>query len=1284
MLGQREATTPQVANQREKQKEKARTKTKGRTERKAKEDPRTKGRKPPESGRISHGEEYPWKRDRAPARGARAKEETEKVSGEVPGAKFRRSQEEGKTSSNGRSSKSGKSSSSRSKGSAAPDKKIESTKRVDVVDASRVSEFKERAATQSFVSPILDRSELASTHSVSLDFPAPASTEQDNSGMGRSAEVGGVPLTSVVDKGSLNYVMNFEQYLLDPQDQTYVRPPRVMVDEDAWEPLCSNLLRKGVFDRVHEDDLFKVDGKPLLNGLFGVSKQEFTAEGFEVMRIIMNLIPLNSNVRTLDSDISTLPTWSGISPLELMVDESLVISSEDVRCFFYIFKVPCAWFRYMAFNKPLPPSLCGTKLGKWYPCSAVLPMGFKNSVSLAQHIHRNLAQKALVRAGLGGECEMRKDRIFSSSNPVFRVYLDNFDELKRVSRKHAELFEGKLSPLVTELQQVYAETGVPRHSKKAVASKLQAEVQGAIVDGELGIICPKPEKLLKYLHLTKLLLQDGACTQKQAQVVGGGLVYFALFRRPLLGGLNHLWKFINSFEGYPPVVRLPLPAEVIEELSRVMALAPLSVIDMRCKLSKVVTASDASCSGGGVTVSQALTPQGAIAAQCPIRGDLVEPVDLPQVLTIGIFDSISGLRVAADILGWNVSGHISIEKSAEASRVVESKFPNTTFVSNVEDVTEEMVKSWSLQHSQVGLVAIGAGPPCQGVSGLNAAKKGALKDARSSLFRHVRRIKEMVQQHFPWAQVRNLMESVASMDQKDETVMSTDYGDRPYYIDSSDVSPARRPRLYWVDWELLASDDLSFEILESGRTKVCLKSSFKVQDYLLPGWEKRAEGSFPTFTTSRPRSTPGYKPAGLHQCEPDDLEMWRKDLYRFPPYQYQKAHSVFDRHGSRRLLNCDDLMLQASSEDLVRYHRIRASARYKDALDNLKDHNLVLPPRYAQLDGILSDYLEHLWAEGLGRTVASNVLAAIQDSQPQAKGHLSESWRLLRTWSIHEVPNRAPPLPLEVVHALCGYGLFKEQPHMTLSILVAFYGLLQTGEVLSLQAKHVTVNGPKGPAVISLGLTKGGKRQGAAESVTIYAEDVCRRLHQWVNTTPSHSFLAGPSHVWRRTFSQYLSALGFSAWDFRPYSLRRGGATDVFKKQPQLDKLLILGRWQSARTARLYLNEGMAAIQHVCMAGAHGGDKTRRVSEVANTKVPTVDSKALTAEIDSVVTELRNLIAGVDTEHLGTGVVRKDDDEEEGQSLHAKLLRYRWVRKIEAQHGAAKPAREEPAELQAT
>lgn len=49
-----------------------------------------------------------------------------------------------------------------------------------------------------------------------------------------------------------------------------------------------------------------------------------------------------------------------------------------------------------------------------------------------------------------------------------------------------------------------------------------------------------------------------------------------MFRRPLLGSLNQLWSFINSFEGYPPVVKLELPGEVKVELIRFMSLIPLA------------------------------------------------------------------------------------------------------------------------------------------------------------------------------------------------------------------------------------------------------------------------------------------------------------------------------------------------------------------------------------------------------------------------------------------------------------------------------------------------------------------------------------------------------------------------------------------------------------------------------------------------------------------------------------------------------------------------------------
>lgn len=479
-------------------------------------------------------------------------------------------------------------------------------------------------------------------------------------------EVGSVPLEDVVEWGCRHYVLNFSEYLLDPSDQVAVKPPRVLVPPEDWENFCSNLLDLGVCSKVHESDLYEVGGRPLLNGLFGVSKNEFEG-GTEVMRIIMNLIPLNGVCRGFEGDVSTLPSWAGMSPLHLQPHEHLLVSSEDVRAFFYIFKVPREWHRFLAFNRPLPKALCGPDAGNWYPCSAVLPMGFKNSVALAQHVHRYIVQQALKSVPQGGEAELRKDRPFTNANPVHRIYLDNFDELERVSTDLAHTIAGQLSPLTESLQETYAVLGVPRHPKKGVARQSLAEVQGAIIDGEQGLAHPKIEKIVKYAQLARLLLVEGFSTQKQMQVVRGGFVYIAMFRRPLLGALNHVWKFIVECEGYPPVVKFALPAEVKQEIARFLGLIPLAYMNFRCQISDMVTASDASEKGGGVTASQGLTPMGIIASKCQIRGDIVEPSDIPAVLTIGLFDGIGALRVAADALGWNVLGHSSIEKSPRGS-----------------------------------------------------------------------------------------------------------------------------------------------------------------------------------------------------------------------------------------------------------------------------------------------------------------------------------------------------------------------------------------------------------------------------------------------------------------------------------------------------------------------------------------------------------------------------------------------------------------------------------------
>ena len=254
--------------------------------------------------------------------------------------------------------------------------------------------------------------------------------------------------------------------------------------------------------------------------------------------------------------------------------------------------------------------------------------------------------------------------------------------------------------------------------------------------------------------------------------------------------------------------------------------------------------------------------------------------------------------------------------------------------------------------------------------------------------------------------------------------------------------------------------------------------------------------------------------------------------------------------------------------------------RYDAALnkffDFLKYENISLPTQKVQMDGLLSEYIEHLWRSGEGRALASDTVAGLQDLEPHLKGGLPTVWRLLKVWNQNELPCRAPPMPEPVLHAMVGRAIFKNETMFALSLLVGFYGMMRTGEILSLTSKQVEVSDLHSPAVIALGLTKSGKRQGAAESITVSVFDVVRRLLQW-KQSPS-KLLTKSSGCWRAKFSEFLTELGLDQFQFRPYSLRRGGATFWFAKHGSLDRLLIQGRWQAAKTARIYINSGLAAM----------------------------------------------------------------------------------------------------------
>ena len=208
-------------------------------------------------------------------------------------------------------------------------------------------------------------------------------------------EIGLARLVDICEQGCKHYVENFPSFLKPPSEWGPLRKSRGMVRDADWFSVAQGLMDAGVFGVVPESEVFRVNSKLLLNGLFGVEKHE-EAQGIPIYRLIMNLVPLNELCQGMAGDIQTLPHWFGMSPFYMEPQENLVVSSEDLRCFFYTLSLPTCWYPFLCFNKPLPPALVPPEMrGEvCYPCSKVLPMGFLNSVGIAQHVHRTLVLRS--------------------------------------------------------------------------------------------------------------------------------------------------------------------------------------------------------------------------------------------------------------------------------------------------------------------------------------------------------------------------------------------------------------------------------------------------------------------------------------------------------------------------------------------------------------------------------------------------------------------------------------------------------------------------------------------------------------------------------------------------------------------------------------------------------------------------------------------------------------------------------------------------------------------------
>ena len=233
------------------------------------------------------------------------------------------------------------------------------------------------------------------------------------------------------------------------------------------------------------------------------------------------------------------------------------------------------------------------------------------------------------------------------------------------------------------------------------------------------------------------------------------------------------------------------------------------------------------------------------------------------------------------------------------------------------------------------------------------------------------------------------------------------------------------------------------------------------------------------------------------------------------------------------------------------------------------------------LDRLLCAWIQRQWEKGATLHKINMSLCGLQYYLPSLKKKLFGSWKLFQTWRKIEVPSRAPPFPSQILFSVANFALARDDLFFSALLALAFTALLRTGEMLKVTPQDLLLK--DGQGLLRLANTKTALRKGTVEVVPFD--------HPWtyevVNAAVETATSLGRQHLplwtqsgqsFRQRFKAYMKIFQLQHCGFRPYSLRRGGATDLFLRCKSYDIALQLGRWESTRVARLYIQEGLSQL----------------------------------------------------------------------------------------------------------
>ena len=323
------------------------------------------------------------------------------------------------------------------------------------------------------------------------------------------------------------------------------RPPksRVRATQEQWNQVVTAAVARGLMVGVRPEEIFKdQEGRPVLNGAAAVKKiKTVGGESKTLQRFISNFIPINAYMDHLEGGDKHLPYLGQLTLLEMEDDQCWIVDSEDFTSCYNLFRLPLVWSRYMAFDMAVDGKLVGGVPGEpYYPAMAVVPMGWLNAVSVVQSVVRTLV---FAESGVPENSEVSKLRAIPQEDALSVIYLDSFDELRRLDRSCAEVLRNQPSPRHQQFTKMCESKGLPLNEGKKLVSAVRGSLQGGELQGDLGYYKLGGEKQGGLIGLAGCLL--GLEQWREFDVrhfVGKAMC----FRRPLLSVFQDTFTFLQD------------------------------------------------------------------------------------------------------------------------------------------------------------------------------------------------------------------------------------------------------------------------------------------------------------------------------------------------------------------------------------------------------------------------------------------------------------------------------------------------------------------------------------------------------------------------------------------------------------------------------------------------------------------------------------------------------------------------------------------------------------------